>query len=105
MAFTGKSDQADDQSDSGHCDRTPLGTPKSLQTLRLEAAGWKFANKGTNSNRTVAKFGIAPDFGSGGRGFESHLKRCLADQMTALESEGSLQYSDRYFGICPDCTA
>ena len=28
--------------------------------------------KGTNSNRTVAKFGIAPDFGSGGRGFESH---------------------------------
>ena len=31
-----------------------------------------FFHKGTNSNRTVAKFGIAPDFGSGGRGFESH---------------------------------
>ena len=30
-------------------------------------------HKGTNSNCTVAKFGIAPDFGSGGRGFESHL--------------------------------
>ena len=40
--------------------------------LAEEPAIKTFFHKGTNSNRTVAKFGIAPDFGSGGRGFESH---------------------------------
>ena len=48
------------QSPSGHCGRRPLDG--------------SLSKKGTNSNRTVAKFGIAPDFGSGGRGFESHRK-------------------------------
>ena len=37
-------------------------------------------HKGTNSDCTVAKFGIAPDFGSGGRGFESHRFMVPCDQ-------------------------
>lgn len=51
-------------------------------------------HKGTNSNCTVAKFGIAPDFESGGRGFEAH-RFMVPCAMTALEGDNSFQYTDR----------